>query len=1134
MRIVKSLLPASSPRSLSRVLPVFLLASLFSSLGYAAAPDRITGTLSSAQTVTLRGNVQRRALPQYDQGRVGPGFRLGMMTLLTAPTAAQQEALTQLLVDQQDPNSVNYHQWLTPEQWAERFGLSVGDVSKITTWLKGQGFGTIQVARGRNWITFSGTAAQVQTAFGTEIHRYNIDGEQHVANATAPKVPTALAGVVTGIRGLHDFHLRPWGISRARPSYYSSSLQTQFLSPGDFATIYDADALYTAATPIDGTGLKLAIIGQTDIFVEDLTDFRTAFGLSAITCTSSSTTNLVTACSDTHLQYVLVPGATDPQTPSSGDLEEADLDLEWSGAVARNAQIIYVNAPAVFDNSTGDLISGGVWDAWYYAVDNDLAPVISLSYGNCEFNFPYSVSGSSDETELMKANTEGITFVNSSGDSGAAECDSNTTLTSTGLATQGLSVSYPASSPEVTGVGGTSLALSNITSTYWGTSNGSDGGSVLPNGPQNGYIPEEGWNDDAEIGLFCQQNSTNLFCTQGGTPAQSGWVPITSTATAQDDIGISATGGGPSNCAVQNANLSACVSGFPQPAWQKVSVPSQAAARFSPDVSLLATPNFPGYIFCTQLSELSDAGTGSSCAPGGSAGITDMFNLNNISVIGGTSASAPTFAGIVVLLNQYLGSNGLGNINSTLYKLALTPANGAFHPVTSNSNIVYCSPGTPSVQPAAIRCPSTGANAGFFGFNASNEDSTTGYNLVTGLGSIDVNKLFTAWAPTRVGSSVVLASSATGTVTVNTPVTFTATVTPTAGVGTVSFSTTINSNTTVLGTAVVNVPYPATTTGTASFKTTLPGGTNSVTATYEGDESDKSSVSQAIMVDVLAPNFTLAVAAPGSATVIAGNTSSPDAITITPVNGYSVSTTLSCPTGLPTGATCTFTPNPVPANGTQPVQTVLTIGTLSSMAATTSPAAVTISATGSGVTNTANFSLSVTSTNQSFTLAPQTASYAVTPGQMVNAVIILTGTNGFSTPVTYTCNDGVTESMCTGPTGPTAETTIPFAVTTTAPTTSQRKSFGGGTRLFYAALLPGLLGIMFTAGSRRRSLRGMRLLGLICLLGFSTLWLGSCSGSGGGIKNAGTTAGSYTVTINATTNGANPQTATTKFTVAVN
>lgn len=872
MRMVKSLLPA------------LLLASLFSSLSYAATADRISGAMTSGQTVTLQGNVHRKALPQFDQGPVDPAMRLGTITLMTLPTPAQQSAITQLLAQQQDRKSSNYHKWLTPEQYADRFGLSQNDMQQMAAWLKAKGFSMIQVARGRNWISFTGTAAQVQSAFGTEIHHYNVNGELHYANATPPVVPAALGGVVAGLRGLHDFLPRPMGIRRnagVRPDY-NSSVYGALVAPGDIATIYDINALYNAG--IDGSGQKLAVMGQTDIYLADITDFRTGFGLSPISCTTNSS-NVITACSDPHFSYVL--GGTDPGLKTTtGDISEADLDLEWSGAVARGAQIIYVNSSDTFTS-------------FRYAIDNQVAPVISLSYGFCEFddNFVLSSSGQplGDEAELQKASSEGITFVNSSGDSGAAECDfggSTGTLTSTNLATQGPAVSYPASSPQVTSVGGTAIPLANFTGQYWGTNNGTDGGTALS------YIPEQAWNDDAEIAEYCQQNASSTFCTQGGTIKVSGWVPIIDGATAQQDIGISSTGGGASNCAIQTSNNSACVSGFPKPSWQTVTISGQST-RLSPDVSFLASPNFPGYIFCTQLSELGISGTGSSCA----SGISNAVD-NDQSIIGGTSASTPLFAGIVTLLNQYLASSsGLGNVNPMLYSLAGTPSNGAFNAVTTGDNTVYCAGGEPTTQPLAYRCPGAIGTTGVLGFQASNKDATTGYNLVAGLGSVDVNNLAVAWAATL-------------------------------------------------------------------------------------------------------------------------------------------------------------------------------------------PAA--------------------------FTFTSTAASFQVAQGSPIDATFTVVMVGGFNGTVTFTCTDPAPASICTAPPQVNATAGVSFHITTTAPSAAALRPSDGGTRIFYAVLLPGLLGVMFTAGSRRRSLRGMRFLGLIVALGFSTLWLASCGGGSSGPSNPGTPKGTYHITATAT------------------
>jgi len=666
----------------------------------AVQPDRITGLVDSSQIATLPGHVHRKAKPQYDQGRVETSFQLSQVTLLTLPSPSQQKALSLLVAEQQNPSSANYRKWLTPEQYADRFGLSQNDVQRISAWLKSQGLSVVSVARGRNWIVFSGTAAQIESAFRTEIHHYNVDGKMHFANATPPSIPAALSGIATGIRGLDDFHPKPRHVRKAapRPDYYDNNfIPPDFLAPGDIATIYDLRPLYAAG--IDGTGQKLAVVGQSDVYLSDLNNFRSGFGLIPISGCTTNASGVITACNSSNFRYVL--DGPDPGV-SPGDLGESDLDLEWSAATARGAQIIFVN-------------STDVGTSFYYAIDNDLAPVISMSYGECEFD---DNDLDADEVELTKANSFGITFINSTDDSGAAGCDNPTNAETNNLAVYGLAVSYPASSPEVTGVGGTAIPYpGGFTSTYWGTTNPTDGGTAIF------YIPEISWNDDVE-----------LAAAFGGTALS-----------VQEDFGISSSGGGASNCSTQTADFSSCVTGFPQPAWQTVTIPGQASFRFTPDVSLLGSPDFPGYILCTQLSELGDSGTGSSCGSGGAAGITGALALPNPSVFGGTSASAQVFAGIVTVLNQFLNgpsSPGLSNINPTLYKLAATPSNNAFHQVTSGTNVVYCEVGTPTDMPTLYQCPS----AGFFGYSASNFDATTHFNLVTGLGSVDVNNLAHAWA----------------------------------------------------------------------------------------------------------------------------------------------------------------------------------------------------------------------------------------------------------------------------------------------------------------------------------------------------------------------------------------------------
>jgi hypothetical protein len=1127
-----------------------LLPLLASTVCLAAQPDRVTGTIDSSQTVALARSLHRKAVPQYDQGPVEPSFLLGYVTLVMAPSPSQQQALDQLLAQQQDRSSPSYHKWLTPAQYADSFGLSQNDMSKITAWLKSQGFQIVTIGGGRNSVVFSGTAAQIQSAFGTEIHHYDVNGEKHIANSSPVLVPAALGGVVTGIRGLTDFRPKP---TYVRPLHqgsnpgphpgYTASISGNtyyFLAPGDIATIYDINPLYSASPAIDGTGQKLAIIGQTDVYLDDIADFRSGFGLNPITGCTTNSTGVVTACNSTNFQYVVPAGFADPGTVyNCGDLGEADLDIEWSGATARNAQIIFVNAPYIYDSSCTPTNNAGGVDAALTAAINPpsgppLAPVISMSYGLCE------ADTDSLETELQQGNAEGVTIMNSSGDVAAAACDYNPTQANVPYtigAVNGLAVSYPASSPEVTGVGGTSIPPipdANYSSTYWGPTNGTDGGSALVG--LEGL--EAAWNDDYWIAQFCLANATNTFCLDGGPPAVTGWVKITSAETAQEDIWLSGGGGGVSNCFTETSG-GICEAGFTQPTWQNaLKVPGltspQDTYRYVPDVSLLASPNYPGYILCTPQS-----GTTSVCSPGGTAGITNAVNA--FSLVGGTSASTPIFAGIVTLLNQYLSgpsSSGLGNINPMLYTLAKTTSNDAFHRITSGENEVYCDAGTPAGQPTDVICPS----AGIFGFSATNFDPTTGYNLVTGLGSVDADKLAIAWAATRTATTTAGVLASPTAISFGQSVTLTATVTPSTAVGQVSFFN--NGSTTAIGSATLSG-------GVATLQTTsLPVGTDSITAAYDGSGTyDPSTGAGSASVTVTQPDFTLTVTSPLTPSSVSAGQSAKAVLTVAPVTGSAaVNFTPSSCTGLPAGATCAFSPSSVtfgPASGT----TTLTISTTANMSLPSGAQTITVTGTAStgGESHTATVSLTVTKTTETFTLTPNATTYTAAQGATASVSITVTGTNGFivgsgssattALPVTYTCTGtpslSTAEVACNLPNNgqPTNLTSVTVSLVTTAPTTQLRPF--GGQRIFYALLLPGLFGIVFLGGRRTR---GLRLLSLTLVLGFSTLWLSACGGSSSntstGQSNPGSTVGTYMVTIGASTGAPTGGTAIT-FTLPI-
>ncbi len=390
-------------------------------------------------------------------------FVLPSVTIHLAASVSQEAALRQLLASQKNPGSGNYHKWLTPEQYADQFGVSQNDIGRIRAWLESQGLQVGSVARSRTWIRFSGTALQVGAALHTEINQYLEDGKVHYSNASDPSIPAALAGIIQGFRGLNDFRRKPRFIAGPRPADYVDG-QNQ-IAPDDFATIYDVTKLYNQN--IDGTGMKLVVVGQTQINLSDIETFRSKFGLPA-----------------NDPQLILVKGSANPGF-SQGDIPEADLDLEWSGAVARKAQIIYVYSTDV-DTSATD------------AIDNVYAPVISMSYGLCEGNDMIDLP--TEESQALQANAEGITWFAPAGDSGAGDCEDSGAV----IAQDGLQVDAPGSVPEVTSMGGSEF--NEGSGNYWSFSNTGTMASALS------YIPERVWNDsELGFGLAAGGGGTSLF-----------------------------------------------------------------------------------------------------------------------------------------------------------------------------------------------------------------------------------------------------------------------------------------------------------------------------------------------------------------------------------------------------------------------------------------------------------------------------------------------------------------------------------------------------------------------------------------------------------------------------------------------
>jgi subtilase family serine protease len=716
-----------------------------------ALQPRIPALIDNTSRAALTGTRPPRANPASDAGEVPGSMPLQGISLAFSRTAAQQTALDTLVAAQQNPSSPLYHHWITPAQYAAQFGVADADIAAVESWLEQQGFTVDTVSHSRNRIYFSGTAAQVASAFEAPLHYYLTPATaaqpavKHFAPSADLTIPSALASSVLSIGNLTDFRphshlkLQP---AQARPFYTVQGTQAYLLTPPDVETIYNVKPVINQG--INGAGQTIAIVGQSAVVLSDVTTFQTLIGLPA----KAPGINLV-------------PG-TGSSAIVAGDETEADLDLEYSSSLAPGATVNFYY--------TGNNQNFGALDALQYVVDNDLAPIISNSFGDCEFDTGASNINEFDSLVLEQAAVQGETVLSSAGDDGSTDCAEDTNLS---FAQQtALAVDYPASSPFVTGMGGTEFPVADVTppnSTFWAPAGSSDVISTALT-----YIPEQVWNDDAADVAAGVPKGTNPLSSGGG--------------------GISLY--------------------EPRPTYQ-ANVPGIPAGstRLVPDISLAASPDFPGYLFCT--SDKSDFG------PGQTATCVDGFfyqavgNNLDYAIAGGTSFDAPIFSGMLALINQAKGyPTGQGVINPTLYSLAsnATTYASAFHDITSGGN--QCLAGTTFCG--------TGEQTSEFA-------AGTGYDEASGLGSIDFNNLLTAW-PTGTGTTppvittAAFALSATSvTVASGGTTTGTITITPANGyTGTVNLTL----SGTLLDGCVTISPLSVAVTGTAP-----------VTASYTADTS---------------------------------------------------------------------------------------------------------------------------------------------------------------------------------------------------------------------------------------------------------------------------------------------------------
>ncbi|HVO57248.1 MAG TPA: protease pro-enzyme activation domain-containing protein [Dongiaceae bacterium] len=780
------------------------LASAGSARGQSSPQARVIEAVQNEKTVTLRGNVHPWARAANDRGTLADQQPVTRMGLLLQRSAAQESALEQLLAEQQDPKSEHYHAWLTPQEFGARFGPADADLAAVKTWLASQGFTNVKVNNGRTVVSFDGTAGQVRNAFHAEIHRLSVGGKEHFGVMREAQIPAALAPVVAGVVGLSNFHPQPqikrFGKFRRNaktgevtPLFTFTDVNGTFygVGPGDFAKIYNIPA------GADGSGQSIAIVGQSNINIQDVRDFRSIFGLPV-----------------NDPQIIL--NGPDPGLVS-GDEGESDLDVEWSGAVAPKATIKFV---ATQSSQTDGL--SGVDASALYIVDNNIAPVMSESYGSCEsalgsFNSFYN-------SLWQQAAAQGITVVVSSGDNGAAGCDDPNSVTS---ASGGIAVSGIASTPFNISAGGTDFDQAGSQTTFWNSSNAS-GTQVSA----KGYIPETTWNDSC---------------------AQNGLTGCNSVTSSSASLNIVAGSGGPSSV-------------YSKPAWQSTSITGvpNDSVRDTPDVSLFASDGQNGsfYIVCESDEDIS-GDTGCNLTK-----FTSSSPFHDFQAVGGTSAAAPSFAAIMALVNQKTGQRQ-GNANVTLYALAkaetFSSCNSSSGTSGSSSNTTCVfndvTKGTVSVPCAGGSTNCSKTSSGGFGVLATNSTTiaygtTTGYDLATGLGSVNVANLLNKWAtPSLIATTTTLTpSSVSGTV--GTAVTLSGKVTKSSGSGTPSGVVVFQNSSTSVPADSASLDSNGNYSVSTAF---LAAGTYNLKAHYGGDTTFAASDSPAIAVNLAKQNSTVVV-----------------------------------------------------------------------------------------------------------------------------------------------------------------------------------------------------------------------------------------------------------------------------------
>jgi hypothetical protein len=1000
----------------------------------------ITQALDESHLTRLKGNTHPLARREFDLGTADDSLPLKRMLLVLKRSDEQQTALRKLLDDQQDKHSPNYHKWLTPEKFGQQFGPTDADMQTIASWLQSHGF-EVGSSKGRTVLEFSGTAAQVEEAFHTTIHSYLVNGETHWANSIDPAIPAALQPAVAGIKTLHNFLKKPALhvaqqtipaklVGKSHPEF-TGTTGLHALTPDDYRTIYNSTPAITS-----GMGVTIAVVGRNNLYNQgqDIGDFRNVFGAGGGGA------------------FTILVNGPDPGDAGGGEEAEATLDSSWAGVVAPDANVDFVVSGST--NTTD-----GIDLSELYIIENNLGSIMTESFGTCE---SFVTSSDAQATSLLaeQAAAQGITYIVSSGDTGAEGCDNLGETTAIG----GISVNVLASTPFTVAVGGTMFNEHGQDAAYWATTNNTAGGSALS------YIPENVWNETCTT--QCQPGQPALAAGAGGASIY-----------------------------------------FSKPSWQSgVTGTNNDTVRDIPDVSLSAAGHDP-YLLCLA----------GSCQPNSQG---EIF----FAAVSGTSAAAPSFAGIMALIHQLAGPQGQANY--VLYRLASAQQTAGTSCNASNTSTLPNSACT-------FNDVTSGNNSvpGETGYPGGLYSAATGYDLAAGLGSVNVANLVNNWNTVTFNPTTTVLQLNGGTtaitITHGQAVNVAATVAPNSGstnpTGDVALYT---ANTLAPSTLDLFHLSSALASGSTS---SLPGNGSvpyNVWAHYGGDSTYAPSDSNQILVTVNpeASATTLSL----QAYDLSGHplTSPFPFGSLVFVRADVVG---SSGHGVPTGpVTFTDTSGPIPSQNPQfyPPVPVVSNPPLNSQGNTSIGDGIvsfdagnhSISASYGGDPS---FSASNSTQPLTFTVSPgffmtlagQPAVFIQTPGTSGTTSVALSNSTNFNGTITLACSGLPSESTCSfspASVKPTGASTVTATVTvsTTAPTTAASL-----TRPMYpfSVLAVGMFFSIVFLVDKKQIMR------VICLLLIAavTLTIVSCGGGGSHTPpppppNPGTPAGTYNVIVTAT------------------